>query len=50
MIMNAPHFTPAAVHNELYTLDTAKCSDPDDLHPFTLQIRADFLAEPIPAL
>ncbi len=49
-IMNAPNFTPAAVHKELSTLDTAKGSGPDDLHPFMLQILADFEAEPITAL
>ncbi len=49
-IMNAPRFTSAAVHKELSTLDTAKSSDPDDFHPFMLQILADFLAEPITAL
>ncbi len=48
--MNAPRFTPAAVHKELFTLDTAKGSGPDDLHPFMLQILTDFLAEPITAL
>ncbi len=48
--MNAPHFTPAAVHKELSTLDIAKGSDLDDLHPFMLQILADFLAEPITVL
>ncbi len=48
--MNAPRFTSAAVHKELSTLDTAKGSGPDDLHPFMLQILADFLAEPIVAL
>ncbi len=48
--MKAPHFTSATVHKELSTLDTAKGSGPDDLHPFMLQILADFLAEPITAL
>ncbi len=48
--MNAPRFTSAAVHKELSTLDTAKGSGPDDLHPFMLQILPDFLAEPIAAL
>ncbi len=47
-IMNAPRFTSAAVHKELSTLDTAKGSGPDDLHPFTLQILAEFLPEPSP--
>ncbi len=46
-IMNVPRFTSAAVHKELSTLNTAKDSGPDDLHPFMLQILADFLAEPI---
>ncbi len=32
-IMNALRFTSAAVHKELSTLDTAKGSGPDDLHP-----------------
>ncbi len=32
MIMNAPHFTPAAVEEELSTLDAAKGSGPNDLH------------------
>ncbi len=49
-IMNAPRFTSAAVHKELSTLDNAKGSGPDDLHPLMLQILADFLAEPITAL
>ncbi len=49
-IMNAPRFTSLAVHKELSPLDTAKGSGPDDLHPFMLQILADFLAEPIIAL
>ncbi len=49
-IMNAPRFTSAAVHKEVSSLDTAKGSGPDDLHPFMLQILADFLAEPITAL
>ncbi len=49
-IMNAPRFASAAVHKELSTLDTAKGSGPDDLHPFMLQFLADFLAEPITAL
>ncbi len=49
-IMNAPRFTSAAVHKELSTLDTAKGSGPDDLHPFMLQILTDFRAEPITAL
>ncbi len=49
-ITNAPHFTQAAVHNELSTLDTAKDPGPDQLHPLTLQNLADFLAEPISAL
>ncbi len=49
-IINAPCFTPAVVHKELSTLDTAKGAGPDDLHPFMLQILADFLAEPITAL
>ncbi len=31
-IMNAPHFTPAAVEEELSTLDAAKGSGPNDLH------------------
>ncbi len=35
---------------ELSTLDTAKGSGPDDLHPFMLEILADFLAEPVTAL
>ncbi len=48
--MNAPRFTSAAVHKELSTLDTAKGSGPDDLHPFMLHFLADFLAEPITAL
>ncbi len=48
--MNAPHFTPAAVHKELSTLDTAKGSGPDDLHPFMLQTLGDFLEELISAL
>ncbi len=48
--MNAPRFTPAAVHKELSTLDTAKGSGPDDLHPFMLQILADLLAKHITAL
>ncbi len=47
--MNAPRFTPAAVHKELFTLDTAKGPVPDDLHPFKLPVLADFLAEPITA-
>ncbi len=42
--MNAPRFTSAAVHKELSTLDSAKGSGPDDLHPFMLQILADFTA------
>ncbi len=46
-IMNAPCFTSAEVHKELSTLDTAKGSGPDDLHPFMLQILAE---EPITAL
>ncbi len=37
-IMNARRFTSAAVHKELSTLDTAKGSIPDNLHPFMLQI------------
>ncbi len=45
-IMNAPRFTSAAVHKELSTLETAKGSGTDDLHPFMLQILADFLVEP----
>ncbi len=49
-IINTPLFTPAAVHKELSTLDTAKGSSPDDLHSFMLQILADFLAEPITTL
>ncbi len=49
-IMNAPHFTPAAVQKELHTLDAAKGSGPDNLHPFMLRILADFLAEPITTL
>ncbi len=49
-IMNAPHFTSVAVHKELSTLDTAIGSGPDDLHPFMLQILADFLLETINAL
>ncbi len=49
-IMNAPRFTSAAVHKELSTLDTARGSGPNDLHPFMLHILADFLAEPITAL
>ncbi len=42
--MNAPRFTSAS------TFDTSKGSGPDDLHPFMLQVLADFLAEPITAL
>ncbi len=49
-IMNGPRFTPAAVRKELSTLDTAKGSGPDDLHPFMFQILADFLAEAFTAL
>ncbi len=49
-IMNAPRFTLAAVHKEHYTLDTARGSGPDDIHPFMLQILADFLTEPITSL
>ncbi len=45
--MNAQHFTPAAVHKQL---STVKGSGPDVLHPFMLQILADFLAELINAL
>ncbi len=41
MIVNALIFC------ELSTLYTAKGSGPDDLHPFMLQILADFLAKPI---
>ncbi len=48
--MNAPCCTSAALHKELSTLDTAKGSGPDDVHPVMLQILADFLAEPITAL
>ncbi len=48
--MNAPRFTCAAVRKELSTLDTAKGSGPDDLHPFVLQILAYFLTVPITAL
>ncbi len=48
--MNARRFTPATLHKELSTLDTAKGSGPDNLHPFMSQIVADFLAEPITAL
>ncbi len=49
--MNAPCFTSsAAVHKVLSSLDTAKGSCPDDLHPSMLQFLADFLAEPITAL
>ncbi len=48
--MNAPRFTPAAVRKELSTLDTNNGSGPDDLHPFMLQILADFLAEDFTAL
>ncbi len=33
-IMDAPHFTLAAVHKEVSTLDTAEGCGPDDLHPF----------------
>ncbi len=40
---------PHASH-QLSILDTAKGCGPDDLHPFMLQILADFLAEPITAL
>ncbi len=50
MIMNASHFLSATIHKELSTLDTAKGSGSDDLHPFMLQILADVLAEPITAL
>ncbi len=49
-IMNAPRFTPGAVHKELSPFDTAKGSGPDDLHPFMLQNLADCLAEPNTAL
>ncbi len=48
--MNAPHFTPAAIHKELSTLDTTKGAGPDQLHLFILQILANFLAESITAL
>ncbi len=48
--MNATHFTQAAVPKQLSTLNTAKGPGPDWLHPFMLQILADFLAEPIIAL
>ncbi len=44
-IMNAESFTSAAG-----ALHIRHCSGPDDLHPFMLQILADFLAEPITAL
>ncbi len=46
-IMNVPHFTPAAVHMEFSTLDTAKGSGPDDLQLFMFQFLADFLGERI---
>ncbi len=49
-IMNAPRLTSAAVHKKLSTLDAAKCSGPDDVHLFMLQILPDFLAEPITTL
>ncbi len=49
-IMNAPHFTLAAVHKELSTLDTTKGYGPDDRHYFMLQMLAGFLAELITTL
>ncbi len=45
-IVNAPHFTQVAVHKAISTLDAAYGLSPADLHPFTLQILADFLVEP----
>ncbi len=48
--MYGPHFTQAALHKELYTLDTAKGRGPDHFNPFLFPILADFLAEPISAL
>ncbi len=48
--MIAPRIRPAAVRKELSTLDTAKGSGHDDLHPIMLQILADFLAEAFTAL
>ncbi len=37
-IMSAPHFTLAAVHNELSTLDITTGPGPDNLLLFMLQI------------
>ncbi len=48
-IMKAPHFAQAAVHKELSTLDAAKGSGPENLHPLMAQVLADSLAEPITA-
>ncbi len=49
-IMDSPRFISAAVNKELSTLDTAKSSGHDDLHPFMLQILDYFVVEPITAL